>query len=748
MPRSKLARRLPLVSIAACIAVVGALTAAAPSLAAQALAAKSSSAQARPVRLTASASPPAPAGAARLGQLASATRLNIEVTLNVPHQAALTAFLGGLTDPQSPDYQQFLRPGQFGPRFGPSLAQVAAVDRSLRTAGLSPGPVSANRLAIPVTGTAAAIQHAFGITLENYRLPGGRTAYASAGAPMFPAAVAPLVQGVLGLTDVYPEQSLSSRSPGTAPTPARISRAAGSSARTAAALSPSSSGPAPCSAAIASGGFAANTIASTYGMNLLYLVGDLGKGAKIGVAELEPNLRSDISAYERCYGIATKVSYVKVDGFAGTGAGSGEAALDIETIAGLVPKGSIDVYQAPNTGTGFYDIFKKFVTSDTDKVLSVSWGNCEAETALATAKAQETVFEQANAQGQVVFAAAGDEGSTGCYNPGSSTANDALSTVSPASEPYVLGVGGTSFADSKFADQVVWNDSGDLFGSGAGGGGVSTFWCMPGYQDQRKIPGVINGHSVRDTSASCKTKHRREVPDLSANADPNFGYAVYYDGSWVQLGIGGTSAATPVWASVASLVDVSPWCKAYGSKAPALPQNIYKSVAAYHSYVYGKTSQVVRDVTSGNNDYTPSGYTGGLYRATRGYDMASGLGTPMASGNSNHSWYVFLAGLTQVLCHETATRSTKVSITRLSRDSGPAGKKTKITVTGHGFLPIRYADQAWIISGSKVLAKVYTFCSTTKCTVTLPSESAKTVEIKIYASSLWSSRAVRYIYKR
>jgi subtilase family serine protease len=102
------------------------------------------------------------------------------------------------------------------------------------------------------------------------------------------------------------------------------------------------------------------------------------------------------------------------DGGAGSGAGSGEAALDIETIAALAPKATIDVYQAPNKDGGFYDIFKKWVTTDTDKVLSVSWGNCEARTSTANARAQEALFEQANAQGQTVFAAAGDNGSTGC----------------------------------------------------------------------------------------------------------------------------------------------------------------------------------------------------------------------------------------------------------------------------------------------------------------------------------------------
>ncbi len=749
---SKLARRRPFVPIFASIALLAALSAATPSLAAQ-----SGARTDQPVRLTASASPAAPAGAVRLGTLPAATRLSIEVTLSVPDQPALNAFLDGLTNQQSPYYQKFLQPGQFGSRFGPSLAEVASVDSALRAAGLSPGKVSSNRLAIPVTATAAAIEHAFGITLENYRMPGGREAYANTAAPVLPAAIAPLVQGVLGLSNLYPEQALSVSSPSAAPQAAiaplapRTTAGVASKVTASAASAASSAGPQPCAGAILSEGETANIIASVYGTGLLEANGDLGKGAKVGVLELGPNLRSDISAYESCYGISTKVNYVKVDGGAGGGAGSGEEALDIEIVAGLVPDGTIDVYQAPNTSAGFYDDFKKFVTSDTDRVLSVSWGLCEANTVRANADAQETLFEQANAQGQVIFAAAGDNGSTDCYDASASTADDALSVDSPASAPYVLGVGGTSFVlGQRPSDQVVWNDSGDILGTGAGGGGVSSFWCMPSYQYQPKIPGVINDDSVRDSSTSCKKKYYREVPDLSANADPLYGYAIYYDGSWDV--IGGTSAAAPVWASVASLIDVSPFCAAYGSKSPMLPQNLYKAVAKYHSYIYGKTPAVVRDVTSGNNDYTNSGYTGGLYPATKGYDMASGLGTPMTFGDVNHTYYFFLSGLAQVLCHEGATKLKTVGISRVSPDSGRAGKKTKVMVFGKGFLPITYADQAWIMSGNKVLAKVYAYCTTTtECHFTMPKESARTVEIKIYASSLWPSpgtRADRFTYKR
>jgi hypothetical protein len=92
-----------------------------------------------------------------------------------------------------------------------------------------------------------------------------------------------------------------------------------------------------------------------------------------------------------------------------------------------------------------------------------------------------------------------------------------------------------------------------------------------------------------------------------------------------------------------------------------------------------------------------------------------------------------------------------VKVSRVVPSSGNAGKKVKVVVHGNGFLPFKYADKAEIISGRKVLASVYTFCSTTACKVTLPAESARTVQIRIYASSLWPSRltrADRFTYKR
>jgi subtilase family serine protease len=743
MPLSSLRRR-PFVALLIVLAVLlGLGAAAAPSGAA----AEAASAAGPPVPLAASAAPRLPLGAALLGAVSPGATMNVTVTLTIPDQAALTTFLNGLADPASPHYQQYLAPGQFGPMFGPSLGQVAAVESALRAAGLSPGPVAPDRLSIPVTATASVIERAFGVTLDRYRLTGGRRGFANTIAPRIPAAVAPLVQGVLGLNDLDTEQPADDSVLGSSPAaigPAVIRAIAGPTATMGTARPAVNPGPQPC-AAIAGGlsGLTASDISAHYGLAQRYAEGDYGQGIRIGVAELEPNLTSDITAYKQCYDISpksAKVNYIKVDGGAGSGAGSGEAALDIETVVGLAPKATIDVYQAPNNGSGLYGIFKKWVTTDTDKVLSVSWGSCEADTSAATMKAQEVLFEQANAQGQTIFAAAGDNGSTGCST--NATPNARLSVVSPASDPYVIGVGGTSFDldSNNNLVEVAWNDSG--IGSGAGGGGVSTQWCMPAYQHETAIPGIINGLSVKDKK-SCASGYHREVPDVSALGDPFYGYAIYASGQWIQ--VGGTSAATPVWASIAALTDASGFCSAYRSKGAFLPQTLYAVAAKYRGYIYASSPQGLDDITSGGNDYTPSGYNGGLYPATRGYDMVTGLGAPMVAGlsgvyGSGHGeWDTFLTGLTQLLCHQSATTAKTVKVTSVSPDAGRAGKATKVVVHGSGFLPVSSADEARIVSGGKVLATVAASCSATKCTITLPAETARTIDIKIFASSLWSS---------
>jgi subtilase family serine protease len=731
----KAARRLSWVSATATLALVGILI---TPTSGQGAAAATAAGDASLVPLTAEAPPMVPQGAVQVGALAPSTPLHVDVTLKVRDQTALTTFLAGLSDRNSPLFHRFLPPGQFGPRFGPTVATLAAVSAALRQAGLDPGPATSNRLVIPVDAPASAIEDAFDLQLEAFRLPGGRIAYANTGSPAVAANVAPYVSGVIGLDDLYPEQSL--QAGGTPPDqPAPASSDGPEPAGTA-----GTSAPQPCSAASSTAkdddAYTANQLASYYGMSPLYTLHDLGAGVRVALFELTPNLTSDIAAYKSCYGLSTTVSYHQVDGGAGSGAGSGEATLDIEDVLGLAPKAAIDVYQAPNNTTGALDIWNAIVTADQDQVISTSWGQCELLTSSSYASSEQTDFEQAAAQGESVLAAAGDTGSTGCLRTGVDESD--LSAGDPSSQPYVVGVGGTSIPNIASPTESVWNDSG--LEEGAGGGGDSRLWCMPAYQYQTEIPGLLSAASATNSACpSAEGSYVREDPDVSADADPETGYVIYFDGSWTA--IGGTSAAAPLWAAAGALIDASPFCTDYDSGDPGVnSQGLWTVAADEHSYIYGTQPEIFKDVTSGNNDYTPSGYTGGLYPATAGYDMASGLGSPLLSGlTAAGKASMYYPGLAAMMCALYATKSTSSTVTSISPTSGPSSGGTTITIDGSGFLPIPGADHA-AVGAARLTA---TCTTTTTCTIKTPKHTAGTVKIKMDVEDFGLSNGKTFTYQ-
>jgi subtilase family serine protease len=720
--------RLSFISICGIVGITGALLAASPAGAALPDVASSGGG---PVALTADRPAPLPPGTVERGALAGTTQLHLMVTLRVPDQASLTAFLAALSDRRSPDFHDFLRPGQFAARFGAPSSEIRAVTAALRGQGLDPGPVSANGLAIPVTGTATAVDRALGAGLTSYELPGGRSAFANTRAPTIAAAAAPYVQGVLGLSNVYHPQSLVVRPV----RPAAVrSHLQAQLHRPGLAEPTSATGPRPCPAAAETGNeqgsYTANQLAAYYEMTPMYAMGDLGQGVHVALAEFEPDSSSDISAYESCYGLSVPVNYIQVDGGAGTGAGSGEAALDIEDLMGLAPKVSIDVYQAPNSGDmAVYDLYSKIVKDDTDQVVSTSWGECELDSDSSLLSAEQPVFEQAATQGQTVFAAAGDDGSTDCFGDPGTTNGSARAVDDPGSQQYVISVGGTSIGSSS---EDVWNDS--AIANGAGGGGISTTWCMPDYQEQSAIPGLVSGESQSSTQCESTVPLLRQVPDVAADADPQTGYVVYYGGSWNSFG--GTSAAAPLWAAVAALIDVSPFCTDYGSGAAGVqPAGLYAMAAAERSYIYGTSSapEGLYDVTNGNNDYSPSGYTGGLYQATTGYDLASGLGTPLVSGlTPSGASSTYYPGLAALMCERYAKKLQETTITGVSPSQGPAERAETVTITGTGYLPIAGADIVEV-SGARLTASC---SSTTRCTVRLPKLKAGTATLRMSVEDL------------
>jgi hypothetical protein len=556
-------------------------------------------------RIRIGSAPRHPVGSRVMGTLSPTTSISLLVALHPRDPAALASYATDVATPGSPVFRRYLSVNEFRQMFAPTTTQIEAVDASLRAHGLRPGTVSANGLLIPVSSTAGAVGRTFALSLERVELPGGRTAFANTLAPQFDASVARLIQGVVGLDTLTVQRPL-----GLDQRRARTSIAHATPRVV-------TGGPQPCSAAVTAGAtnssYTADQLASAYQFSSLYGAGDEGAGQTVALFELEPNRTSDIAAYQACYGTSATVTYIPEDGGAGSGAGSGEAALDIEDVIGLAPKATIDVYQAPNTNTGLIDNYTAIIDANIAKVISTSWGICESQNGSAITSAENTLFLQAATQGQSVFAAAGDSGSEDC-----GTGTKGLAVDDPASQPYVTGVGGTKLsALGPPPSETVWNES--ALAGGAGGGGVSTSWAMPPYQSGAPTSlNVINAGSSGTPCGAAPGSYCREVPDVSADADPYTGYVVDYKGGWI--GIGGTSAAAPLWAAFTALVNASSGCggKPIGFANPAL----YKVAAT----AYGSDFS---DITSGNNDYT--GTNGGLYAAGTAYDMASGLGAPIGS---------------------------------------------------------------------------------------------------------------------
>lgn len=581
--------------------------------------------------------------------------IDATVALASRDQSALDAFVTGVATPGSPQYRKYLAPGEFGARFGAAPSAIAQVTDALRARGLHVGQVSANGLSIPVSGTVATVGAAFRTSFASYRLSSGRTALANTGVPTLPSSVATYVRGVLGLD--------------------QLTQAKPAAAATATTANPAVSGPTACAAASSAaanvGAYVPAQIAHHYGIDSLYDT-TTGRGSTVALFELEPFAASDVAAYQTCFGTTASVSVRQVDGGAGSGGGTGQAASDIENIIGLAPGAAVLVYEAPNDAASVYDEFRQIANDDAAQIVSDSWGLCEATSGAAQLAALERpLFQQMAAQGQTVLATTGDSGSEGCWTPPNSS-DTSVSVWEPASQPEVTAVGGTSVPTIDAAD-TSWNDA-----TGASGGGVSALWPMPPYQrGVGNIPDSSGAPCGAPSGQLC-----RETPDVSVLADVNHGSLAYFGGAWQD--VGGTKTAAPTWAAIVALVDAS---------CPAGPVG-FMNPALYA--LNGATGSPLVDVKTGpNNDFTRG--NGGLYPVRTGYDLTSGLGRPNAGTLATDLCPTVAAPGSGTMTVTPALTATSTSVTLTfsympgaasgSTSSGMVGGELDITVPGTWTLP-------------------------------------------------------------
>jgi kumamolisin len=344
--------------------------------------------------------------------------------------------------------------------------------------------------------------------------------------------------------------------------------------------------------------FTPDQLARIYG----FPQGVTGSGQCIALIELGGGFRQeDIDNYFKGLNItAPEVIAVPVDGGENSpsdpNGADGEVMLDIEVAGAVAPGAKIAVYFAANTDQGFLDAITQALHDADNKpsVISISWGGAEVNwTQQAMDNFNET-FKTAAALGVSICVAAGDSGSSDGETDGK------VHVDFPASSPYALACGGTSLKANgdKVSSETVWHDSSTL----ATGGGVSTYFALPDYQQNAKVPAELD------------TKFKgRGVPDVAGNADPDTGYNVLVDGQ--QMVIGGTSAVAPLMAGLLALLN----------------QQSGKPAGFIHPTIYA-TPELCRDITSGNNK-TTSGNTG--YTAGKGWDACTGLGVLFGLGTQS-----------------------------------------------------------------------------------------------------------------
>jgi subtilase family serine protease len=346
-----------------------------------------------------------------------------------------------------------------------------------------------------------------------------------------------------------------------------------------------------------------------YGVTPLLRRGITGSGETVVMPELAnkpgPNftdIRKDLAAFDKRFGLSAAKLKVTTT-LAGAGApyvAGTEEVEDTEIVHTIAPGAALDVVLVPADAITSAANFTAAVTglihvaiTQHAAVVSISGSHGEHFFTAAEVARIHAALQQAAGRNVTVVASSGD---TGVISDGGPPVQVSL----PASDPLVLGAGGTalgaSSATGAYHGEMAWNAD-----TSASAGGYSSLFRRPSYQDGVSRIGRMRG-----------------VPDVAADADSSTAMTLMFTGG-VPYPAQGTSAATPLWAAVIALADqdagqhlgfVNPAIYAI-ARSPAYPR-------AFH------------DVVTGDNSvFWPTRlFTG--YQAGPGWDPITGWGSPNA----------------------------------------------------------------------------------------------------------------------
>jgi kumamolisin len=568
-----------------------------------------------------------------LGALSPKQSLRMNVHLAYPNPEAVHAFTDVVNDPRSPVWGHFLTPKQFIANFAPSEATYRHVQDVLQRAGFRIARLSPNRKLVQVVAPADVVERFFSTRLARVELDGG-VHFANVAPAVVPAELRGTVMAVSGLDNIIrfkPHIRLRAAS--------TFLRAPHPMATVPPVPLPTENPvpPEPIETVLLSG-YGPPDIQTAYNYPLHVMptpasspspgarLAD-GTGATISIEAAsgllgEPASATDVDYYLAEYGITTdRVLEENTDGPAPFDPEeSDEITLDAEQTSGQAPGAIVKAYTAPlPEDFELEDMYNATVNDPSVDVVTTSFGSCEMNESAAAAAASDDLFTQGSAEGQTMFAAAGDTGAQDCRESTSVNYVDF-----PSSSPEVGSAGGTTMytnTNRTIKTETGWSCDDSSCDNGSGGGGVSQIFNIPSWQ-------------IGLSGTTSQAFH--DEPDLAMVADTNTPYAFTF-AETNALVVGGTSAVAPNLAALYAEIDGY-----IGHRLGRASSTIYAPyLAGINPYAVGEFN----DITVGDNTDLEYEVANAGYHAHAGYDDDSGWGSmngyvflrniPIPTGPSN-----------------------------------------------------------------------------------------------------------------
>ncbi|AXC10931.1 putative periplasmic aspartyl protease [Acidisarcina polymorpha] len=446
----------------------------------------------------------------------------VQLRRSPEQEQALQRYIAELEDPHSSNYQRWILADDLGKNFGPAQQDIAEVVGWLSSHGLQVNTVHPNGLTIDVSGTAGQVRETFHTQIHNY-LVKGQAHIANASDPEIPAALAPVVAGVVSLHNFMPKPLLKKS------------------------FSFKCTGCPDGFDGTEQYNVAPPDFATIYNISPLYTASKpiTGKGVSVVVLEDTDIDSADVATFRSAFGLSaysgkfTQIHPGSGCSDPGKNSAEGEAALDAEWAGAAAPDANVYLASCADTATNFgaFIAAQNLLDHGTPPpIMSLSYLGCETSQGPGGNAYVGSLWQQAEVEGVSVFVASGDNGPAGCDD--FDTAAYAVSGIAAnglASTPYNVATGGTDFLDtSENANSTYWNTGNKPNGKSAKSYIPETPWndsCAGSvlYQFFGYTSGVAFCNSVDGASL---------LDIVGGSGAPSF---VYAQPSW-QTGIAGMPA--------------------------------------------------------------------------------------------------------------------------------------------------------------------------------------------------------------